>query len=180
MALFTGTVKLVDEHGLTTTKTATIQISEIIHATRALQVMAAYAELAQFAGKLDNVSDLMVLDASLNVSVMEDVTGLKGSPGEQGAAEGAYVLLGLEAGAGGLQVNHPYWIPGAKEGIFMAGFKLVDITDADLQDFFEEFNDPIGDIGAKIVVSDNQSIDTNQGVSGLISGYYATKQRSAK
>jgi hypothetical protein len=168
----TGRVNLADEHGLTASKSFDIWVDDALALTPEARIDIARLKLLQLAGHLDNITDAVVTSVIMSVDVIGSVLNLKATPGEQGVAEGAIVRIYKE----NKNTLHPYWIPGAVEGVFLSDFATVDVNDADLQTYFEEFNQ---DVGVEVRFSDGERLDEARGVDGLLDGYYATKQRSA-
>jgi hypothetical protein len=167
-----GRIVLQDEHGLKATKTVDLWVDDALAITPEARMDIARLKLIQVAGHLDNIVDAMVVAVNFSLDIIGSVLALKGAPGEQGIAEGAIVKVYKE----NKDTLHPYWIPSAVAGIFLSDFATVDVSDADLQTYFEEFNQ---DAGVEVRFSDGEKLDESRGVNGLLSGYYSTRQRSA-
>lgn len=164
---YEGRVQIQDEHGLKSTKVVTIRIDDAVKTTEAAQLAAAMAAMEGFAAGLDDAIDPVIVSTSLTVPMFP--AGLKSSPGDQGAAEGANLSLAtvdVDTNAH----SRPYWLPGAKAGVFAANFRTVDTSDAELLAFLDSFNP---EAGVEITISDGEV------VTGINSGVYATRQRNA-
>lgn len=170
---YIGKVTLQDNHGLKATKQFEIWVDDVAFATAAARLNEAADEVGRLATDLDNVVDGQVIAATITVDITDYATGLKATPGEQGVAEGAIVRVYKEDGT-----LHPYWIPSAKAGIFLADFATVDTADTELNNFMIE----LGQNGDSVVVmfSDGETLDLAAGANGMRDGYYATKPRNTR
>jgi hypothetical protein len=165
---FPARIALLDEHGLTGAKEVTIRVDDAVQATAALQQAAAIEQLDDFVAALDDVTDAQITGVTMTLPV--NVVGLKSAPGEQGLAEGANLTMtteDLEA----VEHERPYWLPGAKEGVFLANFRTIDTGDTDLLAWVATFNDAPN--GVAITISDKEQ------VLSIVEGSYATRRRNS-
>lgn len=162
---FIGKVRLQDAHQLRSTKTVRIFIDDTIHVTPTAQRDQALAMMTAFVEEMDDIIDPVVVETTLTMPVVP--AGLKSSPGDQGVAEGANLLLATTDGLGNA-VNRPYWLPGAAASIFLANFRTINTAVQALIEWVASFNDA----GGEIVISDGEV------VTGITSGQYATRQRN--
>lgn len=167
---FSARVNMEDEHGLKGSKQLEIAVDDTIQNTFALQQAAAQLLLVQWAEAFDNVIDAKITSVTMTSDLTAATVGLKASPGEQGIGEGANLVFtteDLEA----VEHERPYWLPSAKEGVFLSNFRTIDTGDTELLAWVALFNDVAE--GVKITISDKEQ------VLSIVEGSYQTRKRDS-
>lgn len=169
---FNGRIEMVDEHGLVGAKEVVIGVNDVTYTTAEDRQNAAATALLNFADALDEAIDPMITKVDLTLPLISIISGdLKAAPGEQGVAEGANLkLTPLVTDPTRPNRTLPYWLPGAKEGVFLPDFKTVDTTDAELLAWIASFNT---DANARVYISDRE------GVASILNGNYGTRRRNS-
>lgn len=173
MITYTGRLRIRDEHGLYTTKEVKVGVNEATYTTPEAQYGAAVDMLADFATAFDNIIDGVITDLKVTGDILAEATGLKTVAGDQGVAEGANLSMWVDA-----EKTIPYFVPSAKQGIFLADFRTVDTADAELAAFMSLISGNTSD--NQFEFSDGELVNDTLGASGLKSGYYGTRARSGK
>ena len=164
---YKGRINLEDEHGLSGFKEVAMLIDTTASPTPGDQIVSAYDLISVFAEALDDVTDCKITSITMTVPVV--VAGLKGSAGEQGVAEGADLTLTTTRLSDDTDHERVYWLPGAKEGVFLPDFRRVDTADTQLLTFIAEFSNSAPHL---VSISDQEQ------VLSITSGIYATRQRT--
>lgn len=170
---FDARVNLVDEHGLTGAKELVIRVDDTVQATLALQQAAAQLALYNWIEEFDSVTDAEITSATMTIplDLAGQLPGLKSTPGEQGIAEGANLVFSTED-LDAETHERPYWLPAAKEGVFLANFRTIDTGDTDLLAWVADFNNAGN--GTAITISDKEQ------VLSIVEGSYATRRRNSR
>lgn len=163
----TGRVQLTDEHGLKTTKVLQIRIDDTIVTNALDRISKAIDAVSGWVDALDTIVDAVVTAVTLTHNIT--VASLDNSPGDQGVAEGANLVLSTVNPDGDVNLR-PFWLPSAAAAIFNANFRTIATGDADLANFIDSFNP---ESGVKITISDGEEVQTVE------SGLYATRRRNS-
>lgn len=161
-------IGLEDEHGMTGAKEVVVRVDADVQVTPDEQREAALTHLEEFVVAFDDVTDCEIVSVTMTIPL--DISGIKGAPGEQGVAQGANLVLSTED-LEAEQHERPYWLPGAKEGVFLSNFRTVDTGDTELLAWIASFNDNA--TGCAICISDKEQ------VLSVVRGRYATRQRDS-
>jgi hypothetical protein len=166
---FRGRISYHDARGNKGSKEVEMRVDDVTFGTPEEQYAEAANQLGIHAAALDNVIDPMIDEITLTSLIPHTGLSLKTSPGVREVSSGAQLQLSTEDFEGQLH-ERPYFLPGAKDGIFLANLETVDTGDTDLLAFVATFNaaDTI-----EITVSDKEE------VLSVVSGYWASKRRSS-
>lgn len=170
-------VKLQDVNGELTSKR--FELNGYLGVTIDLSWQSAFSDATDLLAALDNVTGCQIVGASLNAALENDniFNSYKNAP-VAGSDVTDLAKLTVAIVSNDTLKTAPMVIPSPVIGIFMGASgvsaHIVDITDANLLTYVQQFESQPGG-GPNI--SDNETVDTDQGSGGILSAVWGSSKR---